>query len=257
MLFVSLAAFAWAVSCPEDEVLIDDQCIKKTCVGFNQLECMGYGKCMNGICLCDDGFVLQGTFKCIPITCIVDGKMCPNGLCQQNVSGNWYCGCNTNYTPSGGRCIPNECVTGMFESGEAEICHTRGVCDIENKVCTCSYLYAGFHCNVCSADAEVLDGDMCAPSICVHEDKSGHRSICGGHGKCIRYDVSPYPDDFIYMCECDVGYTNILADNCVNDHCVDPEHPSKECSGHGECKDNRCVCKDNYAGSYCEIKHEH
>ena len=255
MLLFSLVALAWATECLEDEELVDGECIKKTCIGFNGLECTGYGKCTNGICLCDEGFVLEGTAKCIPITCIVDGQMCPNGLCQE-VYGVWGCTCRPNHTPSGGRCIPNECVTGMFESGEAEICHTQGTCDIENKRCVCSYLYTGFHCNECSTNAEVLDGDKCVPYVCVHEDSSGNRSICGGHGKCIKFVASSAPDDFVYLCDCDVGYTNIFGDGCVSDHCIDPKYPTKECSNHGDCKDNSCVCMDNYSGRYCEIKQE-
>lgn len=256
MLLLSLAAFAWAFECPEDEVLIDGVCIKKTCVGFNQLECMGYGKCMNGICRCDDGFVLDGTSMCMPKTCFVDGGLCPNGLCQQDSSGAWYCVCKANYTPSGGRCIPNECVTGTFESGEAEICHTRGTCNIANKMCECSLFYKGFHCTECSDYAERLDDDKCFPYICVHEDRHGKKSVCGGHGKCVRYDVSSRPDDFIYLCRCDVGYTNILADNCVINSCVDLVHTSKECNGHGVCENEHCVCEDGYSGEYCEIKKE-
>lgn len=255
MLLLSLAAFAWAFECRDDEYLIDGRCVKKTCIGFNQLECMGYGECMDGICHCDDGFVLEGTATCMPITCIVDGKMCPNGLCEHH-HGAWSCVCNTNFTPSGGRCIPNECVTGTFESGEPEICHSRGTCDIDNKICQCSPLYKGFHCTECSEISEMLDGDRCYPYVCVHEDRSGKHSICGGHGQCVRYDASSRPEDFFYICRCDQGYLSILADNCVIGSCVSPQHLTKECTGHGACEDDKCVCEEGYSGEYCEIREE-
>ena len=69
---------------------------------------------------------------------------------------------------------------------------------------------------------------------------------CSNHGNCS-----------CGVCICDEGWTGRSC-SCKKDHqnCRNPNVPDKICSGHGDCKSDRCACdcESGWGGKYCDIR---
>lgn len=242
------------MECSEEAVLIDGECIHKSCltelVPGETLVCNGLGRCMvmpiphhvHYVCSC---YPYDGTFY--------------------------------NNT-----CIYNGCVTGYNPYGITEVCSDRGVC--AGTRCVCNDKYNGPTCEYKIIDCEpgfASVQETCYPEACISND-----AVCGGYGECIWNNKGAacacnegfvyYENSCIYAscivngvvcphgtydtttspprCSCPTGY---ISRNyvCYPSSCVTNSHttPPQLCSGAGSCNfdTGECSCYPTNSGPTC------
>ncbi|XP_055375847.1 integrin beta-nu [Condylostylus longicornis] len=140
---------------------------------------------------------------------------CGMCICDENWLGT-YCSCDSeNYTTN--QALENLCRY-KYPSGElGSICSNHGECDCGK--CQCSFFYEGKYC-------ECLKCPNCNDEI--------EECQCG-------------------ECVCKYGWMNGRCCVKAKNGCINPVDRST-CSNNGECDTctDKCSCKDNYLGKYCE-----
>eukprot|EP00736_Rhodelphis_marinus_P009551 Rmarinus@m.20655 len=207
-----------------------------TCVEHRLPALQGHGWEYVWKCDCDDGWT---------------GRTCDLAICPELCSGNGVC-----VRP--GECVCNEgwyTVDPSFPCAVANCSScVHGQC-IAPDFCLCDSGWSGANCTTlyCARDAQ-CDHGSCVANECVCDDgwARGAADIacsiplcgnCTGHGVCLSRD----------LCECEPGYHHpphpVLSGldylNCYN--CTD-------CSGHGACEPDGCVCESGYTGVRCETE---
>lgn len=238
------------IDCEAGYIYSEGQCVKETCIAKNGHICAEHGSCMTDSCVCDPGYVLVGTSECTPTVCFVDGEICPHGECS-TLMGKAYCKCNAEYSNFDNRCIPNSCVSAIYDYGYPEICSNKGTCDADKRRCVCNQLYAGTYCQKCSEDAMTTEDGKCVSLNCITTGSDGKPVVCSGHGTCTAVG-NPYdPMDIAYVCMCKIGYVQIDTSVCASQKCMSDDVLFKPCSGNGVCEDDKCKCNEGYSGEFC------
>ncbi|RWS23737.1 type II transmembrane protein-like protein [Leptotrombidium deliense] len=194
-------------------------------------DCFGRGTCINGTCVCENGFSGECCeFKNCPLLCSGNGKY---------VEG--QCVCNSGWSGK-------ECESNNYH------CDCSGQGECVNGVCECFAGYTGVRCEksirfIMSSNKTVtqcLDptcsgNGKCKKGVCVC--KSGYEGIncetiicnvnCGVHGYCDKGE-----------CVCNNGWTGKLCDKIVCDH---------RCHENGMCFNGSCVCPQGWNGKHCTL----
>ncbi|KAL3272785.1 hypothetical protein HHI36_014245 [Cryptolaemus montrouzieri] len=158
-----------------------------------------------------------GFCKCDSISAtLYDDGLCVNGdiRCGECTCHYGWTGISCNETCSYSLDPCRRLVNGVKETS----CSRRGDCECGK--CLCDFPYQGKYCEY-----------KCP----VYRGK-----VCSDHGKCIDSET----------CACDPGYSGKDC-SCEesNENCI---VFGKVCNGHGTCKCNKCVCKQNFRGKKCE-----
>mmetsp|Transcript_11336 Transcript_11336/g.25170 ORF Transcript_11336/g.25170 Transcript_11336/m.25170 type:complete len:764 (+) Transcript_11336:270-2561(+) len=255
------------------------------CQNFCPNECTGRGECVDGSCLCFAGFggvdcsvpmCCNGHGDCsIPGTCICEpGWMgadcgiaiaCPDPECNshgQCLNGN--CECDGGWT--GARCEkpPTEC----------GVCPPGGVCDRMLGKCLCD----GRPCTdeeqaaaaaAAGGDGGGLGGGLMGPGLA----GPGAGPSAGGapdltdspNLKDIKKEkeaatttpaptTTPEPDP-----DAPAPAPDAAPEEATTTTTTTTPKPSPcgnpECSGHGKCENDECVCDDMFYGKFCEKQH--
>ncbi|MGH0176036.1 UNVERIFIED_CONTAM: hypothetical protein FKN15_002515 [Acipenser sinensis] len=178
--------------------------------------CNDRGRCVDGQCVCDDGFMGEdcGALSC-PNNCndrgrCVDGQcVCDDGFMGEDC-GELSCPNNCN---DRGRCVNGQCVCDDGFMGEdcGELsclsnCNDRGRC--VNGQCVCD---DGFM------------GEDCGELLCLNN--------CNDRGLCVNG-----------QCVCDLGF---VGEDCSDLACPD------SCKDRGTCVDGQCICEEGFIGADC------
>ena len=220
-------------------------CLKRTCFPKCQ-----HGACVNGQCACDPGW---GGVGCEIKPCPKDDK---KRICGGGARGS----CD----PDTGNCKCKEFHLGMacqfYSKPCANDCSGHGHCNYDNGQCSCNKGWyvpenepnlpcsevrcATSKLGVCSGktrgtcnaagDCECkkgFEGQACEYKRCPRGTRLSNEE-CAGKGKC----------DGNGTCICKYGYRG---DACEEEYCgTMGEH---DCSKHGACMDEKCVCRDGWA----------
>lgn len=235
--------------CEEGYVSKDGECVSELCISSSGEVCSGGGSCVKDHCVCDQGFALIGKTECTPLQCIVLGQVCPHGSCK-NTDGTWACVCDRIYVSYNGYCIPKSCITSYSPIGAPVLCSDHGTCDYLTGICNCNYQYSGKHCDMCSSYSVATPTGECTPLTCVSGMHDTAPEICSNHGSCQRNKL--LTDEYIDYCTCDDDYALLDTSKCVHENCLNPNTLMVECTNHGVCVDDKCVCDSGYVGPYCE-----
>ncbi|KAG9471821.1 hypothetical protein GDO78_022597 [Eleutherodactylus coqui] len=254
-----------------------DKCQLKTCPE----DCNDQGRCVNGQCICFEGFSgVSCGFKACPNNCHQHGR-CEDGacICDSGFTGE---DCSSRTCPKNcmnrGKCEGGICVCQSGFSGPdcglrgcPRKCLNRGRC--ENGVCVCSPGFYGEDCSsrgcpnncqgrgdceygVCVCDTG-FTGPDCGIKTCLND--------CNGNGRCedgvCLCDSGSYGEDCAYKtcpedcneqgqcingkCKCDSGF---VGPDCGIRVC------SEECEKRGRCEDGECICNPGFTGTDCEIR---
>ncbi|CAH1263916.1 NOTCH1 [Branchiostoma lanceolatum] len=188
----------------------------KTCSdGTCQPSCENGGKCENGICLCQEGFMGP--------SCAIDIDECGLQIesyrtCDQdcvNTVGSYYCTCAFGYElqedgrSCKGKFFQPQCNAEL--RGCEPACENGGTCELGQCICP-----PGYSGPTCSSEAP------CEPT-------------CENGGTCRAG-----------QCVCPTGY---LGPSCATEAPCEPT-----CENGGTCKAGQCVCPPGYLGPICAIE---
>lgn len=247
--------------CNEGFIMVDDRCVRAACYfpsfadPSKLSECAGLGHCTmeDGayVCDCEDHSTFLKGAGCVPNPCVVDGEVCPNGVCAEE-GGKFGCACEEPFQLVAGTCIHKNCVS-VNPSGSLVSCGgpESGVCtqgETGAWACECLGAFTGQLCQDCEDGARKLDG-YCVSERCIVQfpGEGLEESICGGAGRCRKDAVLGW------KCVCDDP--NVGRDfYCGAESCL--EHPDdvQFCNAHGMCRTGECLCEEGYSGAHCEIE---
>jgi hypothetical protein len=214
-----------------------DYCEKKAvCPGVGKAQCGGAkrGKCVDGVCECNQGFSGEG--------CMVSQP------CDKNCSDNGEC--------VGGSC---ECFPGWMGPACDKSAHCPNDCSKHGKVCLLGQ---------CECKAGWQGDDCSVPKVCPKaspENSTRAPQECNGeeHGKCVLGECickmgwggDDCTKDMSFECpkkcskqgECHNGkcfcHPGFLGEDCsVEKLCPIEKRSGKECAGQGVCQYGTCFC---------------
>jgi hypothetical protein len=249
-----------------------------TCIGVNQCSCYpnwSGSSCDTPSCM----YNCSGNGKCVDFnTCQCftgySGKFCDQYLCSNSCSnhgsciGSNQCQCNVNWSGQScdvpqcgnncnnhGRCVDVnlcECYAGFTGTlcgqslcSSLNNCSNHGTCIGVNQ-CKCDTNWQGSSCDTpfctlnCSGNGKCVDVNVCQCDqfwsgldceVPVCTDK------CNNNGKCTDGNV----------CQCFLGYTGTF---CKHVECG----LLNNCSNHGSCNLDQCVCDDGWSSEDCSKK---
>jgi hypothetical protein len=177
--------------------------------------CSNQGICLEGMCLCHKGF--NGTDCSQQVKCENCTKKCPG---EPKCSGHGACRdtgcvCATGY--KGADCSTRSC---------PKDCSGNGKCNDVDGTCTCNDGFTGPGC-------AVKDEAQC-PNNCTDADHGSCNEIAEGKSGCV----------------CKTGWGG--RDCSIDVRCPEGLTPLVACSGNGQCRAEKCVCNDGYAGFKCD-----
>lgn len=226
--------------------------------------CSSNGKCTNGQCVCNTGYLggdcstkCAGTTAC-PGTPVCSGHgTCTNGTCT---CGAGYTGadCSTSTCPGtpvcsgNGTCGINGCVCNSGFTGSDcsvgncpgdPVCSGHGTCVKETNTCLCDDGYSKKDCSIAPniPCGSCING-TCVAGKCVCNDGFAGEDCsfklcpnsCSGNGLCVNGN-----------CSCYAGY---LGNDCMSQM---PASCPNSCSGNGKCVEGSCVCDEGWSDSDC------
>jgi hypothetical protein len=253
---------------PEESILKSFQ-LKTTnpCYG---IECGSNGRCTDGSCICDYGYIGElcetktacADVQCPPTATCKDGEcVCNDGYvgkdCQQyDICWNTNCVSGTCDT-STGRC---KCDPGML-GAECDIkdpcfevsCGSNGKCvnnANESYSCKCDFGYSGDKCESYDNCAGMLcyNEGVCSNGVCQCAD--GYEGdYCRTYNPCWNTQCvnGGVCNNVTGGCICPKGFSG---DNCeIEDKCY-----NKVCRNGGECNPSTggCICPVDWYGERCE-----
>ncbi|CAD5123388.1 DgyrCDS11742 [Dimorphilus gyrociliatus] len=187
-------------------------------------QCLSRGTCLNGTCICVDGW---------------SGEYCEQGDCGLCVNGNCsegFCICNDGFE---GPACEDEAVCEMN-------CSYNGVC-VKSGVCRCNEGWLSPNCTElaqcslgCGNHGLCIDDEKCKCNLGYNGTSCSTFSCevlnhCSDHGFCLDFDT----------CLCFKGWTG---ESCSIPIC------DNQCSGNGECNmPGNCSCQVGYSGSDCSM----
>lgn len=228
-------------------------------------DCGTHGLCLNGECVCQNGFVIdisglcQDVDECEPSQCIL-----PNTICI-NFPGGFDCICEQGFSMNDDEeCVDiNECTSGTHSCSENAFCiDLHGL-----HSCSCK---SGFSGNglICEEDDDTTDTCTCGEALCDEENicicPSGYSfnengmtcddvnecadeiHDCGTHAKCLNFEGS-------FTCICFNGYDYVQDSET---ECQDIDECEREldiCSINSECINfdggYNCHCENGFEGN--------
>lgn len=216
--------------CQCDFGWVNNRCQDAICFGYNatsDLVCSQHGNCISpNVCQCDSNHTgsncqipLCFGFRAGDYISVCSGR----GLCALADT----CICNAGY--AGSECELNVCFG--LRADNVSVCSGRGTCVFPNR-CNCGTKYAGSQCGV----------NMC---FGIRADNIG---VCSGHGFCKLPNQClcniPSGDDLGWIGDqCEFSFACLALD-------VD-SGANIECSDHGTCVGEVCVCSHKWSGAKC------
>jgi hypothetical protein len=247
----------------------------------------GHGQCQpNGVCKCDDHFTgLDCSTRSCPLGCSGHGSCagedgtcrcdprwtgerceilrCPNGCSgagecvrtpavNETTPATEVCKCDPGY--SGPDCSQPVCLP-LGKDGA--MCNGKGRCQVSEDgthTCRCDPPYAGLECGntVCNSTCSyhgVCTGSATDATRCVCDD-GWFGPNCDRTGECDPYDCFARGTcvaglNNLPTCKCNLPFGGPDCSLCVHN-----------CTGHGQCTPNGCVCEDGWLGPLCDRRED-